>query len=73
MKVRERERQVYDAKQATEDGSDASNDIRLIKWRAGWWLIYQDEQIVDAISPEQFLRVYEVLIEQIKAVGGADL
>jgi len=58
-------RPVYDAMQATEDGSDASNDIRYIKWRAGWWLIYQNEQLVDAVSPEKFLEWYEVL--------GADL
>ena len=65
MKVRERVRPVYDATQATEDGSDASNDIGHIKWRASWWLIYQDEQLVDAVSPEKFLEWYEVL--------GADL
>ena len=65
MKVRERERRIYNATQATEDGSDASNDIGHIKWHAGWWLIFENEQLVDAVSPEKFLEWYEVL--------GADL
>jgi len=72
MKVRERVRQVYDATQAIEDGADASNDVRHIRWRAGWWLISEDGQLVDAVSNEHFLEVYEVLGDRRVAVG-ADL
>ena len=64
MKVAKEVFREFTAVQAVDAGSSGVGDT-LIKWQAGWWLLYEGDRLKDALSPEQFAEECEVM--------GADL